>query len=123
LPLKVAIIGPRPVVVKPGLRAFRVHRGDLLRFRVALTNTGKTSFRFAGTSCPVYLEEVVPAAPQAYVLNCRPVGPITPHRTVLFEMRAAIPGSARLGTDSLTWELAPRTYLAPSASAAVWIAR
>ena len=28
---------------------------------------------------------------------------------------------ARLGDNSLTWELAPRTYAAPFAPAAVWV--
>lgn len=124
LPLTVAIVGPRPVSVKPRLRAFRVHRGALLRFRVALTNSGKTVFRFARSSCPVYIEELLPAAPHLYVLNCRPVvGPIAPHETVLFEMRIPIPAGARLGNTSLTWELAPKTYEAPFAPAAVWVVR
>lgn len=52
LPLRAAIVGARTVPVKPGLRAFRVHRGELFRYEVALTNTGATPFRFASTSCP-----------------------------------------------------------------------
>src|SRR5439155_17509854 len=109
--------------VKPGLHAFRVHRGELLHFRVAVTNSGTTSFRFARSSCPVYVEQMLPAAPQPYVLNCRPVGPIAPRETVLFEMRIPIPADARLGNNSLTWELAPKTYEAPFAPAAVWVVR
>ncbi len=123
LPLTVAIVGPRPVLVKPGLRAFRIRRGALLPFRVAVTNGGKTVFHFARSSCPVYIEELSPAAPHAYVLNCRPVGSISPHETVLFEMRTEIPAGARLGNNSLTWELAPKTDEAPFASAAVWVVR
>ena len=120
LPLAVAIVGPRPVAVKPGLRAFRVRRGELLHYRVALTNTGATAFRFTRSSCPSYLEQLA-GRPQAYVLNCRPVAAIPPHRTVLFEMQIPVPAGARLGNESLTWELAPRTYMAPFAPAAVWV--
>src|SRR5207249_584990 len=36
LSLHAAIVGSRPIQVKSGLRAFRVHRGQLLRYRVAL---------------------------------------------------------------------------------------
>jgi hypothetical protein len=123
LPLKVTIVGPRPVRVKPGLRAFRARGGELLHFRVALTNTGDRPFRFARTSCPIYIEQMLPARPQPYVLNCRPVAPIAPHRSVLFEMQISIPANARLGNNSLTWELAPKTYEAPFAPAAVWVVR
>jgi hypothetical protein len=42
---------------------------------------------------------------------------------VQFEMRIRIPPSLRLGNSSLTWELAPRTYEAPFAPAAVWVVR
>ena len=48
---------------------------------------------------------------------------IAPHETVLFEMRIPIPAGARLGNNSLTWELAPKTYEAPFAPAAVWVVR
>jgi len=123
LPLKVAIVGPRPVKIKPGLRAFRARRGELLHFRVALTNTGNRPFRFARTSCPIYIEQMLPAPAQPYVLNCRPVAPIAPHRSVLFEMQIPIPANARLGNNSLTWELAPKTHEAPFAPAAVWVVR
>lgn len=123
LPLVAAIVGPRPVLVKPGLHAFRVRRRAVLYFRVALTNGSKTAFRFARSSCAAYVEELWPRAPQPYVLNCRPVGSIAPHETVMFAMRIAIPAGARLGNTLLTWELGPKTYEAPSASAAVWVVR
>jgi hypothetical protein len=123
LPLRVAIVGSRPVEVKPGLHAFRVRRGELLHYRVAVTNTRSKPFRFARTSCPTYIEQLIPAVPQPYVLNCRPVTDIPPHRTVLFAMQVPIPADTRLGNNSLTWELAPRTYQAPFASAALWVAR
>jgi hypothetical protein len=121
LPLRVAISGERPVTVKPGLRAFRVHRGAELRYTVSVTNTGDRAFRFAPSSCPVYIESLPPGVPEAYVLNCRPVGVIAAHATARFAMRIRIPARARVGNNSLTWELAPRTYLAPFAPAAVWV--
>jgi hypothetical protein len=121
LSLTAAIVGPRPVLVKPGLHAFRVRRGALLSFRVTLTNDGKTAFRFARSSCPAFVEKLWPAAPQPYVLNCRLVGPIAPYGTVLFEMQIPVPAGARLGNTLLTWQLAPKTYEAPAASAAVCV--
>jgi hypothetical protein len=122
LPLRAAIVGPRPVRVKPGLRAFGVHRGQLLRYQVALTNTGQRAFRFAPSSCPVYIEALTPAAPQAYVLNCRPVATIAAGATVLFAMQIRVPASVRLGVTGLNWELAPKTYEAPFATAALAVA-
>lgn len=116
LPLAASILGARPVHVKPGVAAFRVRRGETLAFVVALRNTGKTPFRFAG-ACPVYVEEVVPAPEHAYVLNCAPVGAIPSGATVRFAMRVAIPADARIGVTGLSWQLAPATYLAPFATA------
>jgi Domain of unknown function (DUF4232) len=122
LPLRASVVGRRPVLVKPGLRAFRVRRGSLLRFELALTNTGDRPFRFH--SCPTYLEQLLPSVPaQAYVLNCRPAGVMAPGRTRLFAMQIPVPARGRLGNNGLSWELAPKTYLAPFASAAVWVVR
>ena len=123
LPLAVAAVGPKPVRVKPGVRAFRVRGGTLFRYEVAVTNTGPTPFRFAGSSCPVYIEQLNAAAARPYVLNCRPAGTIAPHATVRFEMQIPIPADARLGAGIVTWELAPRTYDAPFATADVWVTR
>jgi hypothetical protein len=123
LPLRVAIVGARPVLVKPGLRAFRVHRGELLHYRVALTNTGRTRFRFGTSSCPVYLQQLLPSRAEPFVLNCHALGAIPPRQTAQFEMQIRIPASLRLGNNSLTWELAPRTFEAPFAPAAVWVVR
>ena len=122
LPLRATIVGVRPVQVKPGLRAFRVHRSELLRYKVAVTNTGTRAFRFAGSSCPVYIEEVVPGPQELYVLNCRLADTIASGATVVFAMQLRIPANAHLGNTGLTWELAPKTYQAPFASVAVWVA-
>jgi hypothetical protein len=121
LSLRTAIVGKRTVQVKPGLQAFRVHRGERFRYDVAVTNRGANTFRFAASSCPIYLEQFGPAPAQAYVLNCRPVVSIAPRRTVVFEMQLTIPAAARLGNTSLTWELAPKTYEAPFTPAALWV--
>jgi len=123
LPLQVTIVGPRPVQLKPGLRAFRVQRGELLHYRVQLTNTGARSFRFAPTSCPNYIEQILPDPAQPYLLNCQPVGAIAPHRSVLFAMQIRIPNHIHLGNNSLTWQLAPKTYDAPFTPAALWVIR
>jgi len=123
LPLAVAAVVPKPVRVKPGVRAFRVRRGTLFRYEVAVTNTGTAPFRFAGSSCPVYIEQLNATAARPYVLNCRPAGAIAPHATVLFQMQIAIPASTRLGLSNVTWELAPRTYDAPFTPADVWVVR
>lgn len=122
LPLRAVIVGPRPVRVKPGLRAFRVRPGARLAYDVALTNTGATPFRFAQSSCPTYVEQVVGAPAQAYVLDCRAVRAIAPHATVLFRMELALPPGVRPGQSSLTWELAPKTFAPPFAAAAVQVA-
>lgn len=121
LPLAVKIVGTRPVPVKPGVRAFRVRRGEVLRFRVAVTNTGKAPFRFAPSSCPVYVEQLDVSPQQVYVLNCRPAGELPTQGAVQFAMQVAIPPGARLGLHDLTWQLAPRTYDAPFAPAAIWV--
>jgi hypothetical protein len=109
LPLAAAIIGTRP---------FRVRRATVLHFVVALTNTGAKRFSF-GSTCPVYEESLGRTHDHAYVLNCRPAGSISPHRTVRFAMQLRVPAPARSGDNLLTWELAPTTYLAPNASADV----
>lgn len=107
--------------VKPGLRAFAVHRGEMLHYQVAVTNTGTRPFHFAGSSCPVYIEQIEAGPEQVYVLNCRPAGTIACGATVVFAMQLRVPSSAPLRNTSLTWELAPKTYMAPFAPATLWV--
>ena len=121
LPLRAAILGERQVEVKPGLRAIAVTRGERFHYEVAVTNTGARPFRFAATSCPEYEQQLEGGRPQVYVLNCRPVGTIAPHATVVFAMEISIPATARAGNNSLTWELAPRTYDPPFTPVALWV--
>ena len=117
LPLRVVIAGVRNVQVKPGVRAFTVHRGQLFGYVVTVTNTGSAPSRFARSSCPSYIEEVVPAPEQVYVLNCRAVPAIAPGATVRFAMEIRVPATQRLGVTALSWELAPKTYSPPFTSA------
>jgi hypothetical protein len=121
LPLRATIVAERTVRIKPGVKGVLVHRGQLLQYRVAVTNTGTKRFHFARSSCPVYIEQADPAPAQVYVLNCRPVRPIAPGETIVFAMRVQIPTTVRLGAGSLTWELAPKTYLAPFTAAPLWV--
>ena len=121
LRLEVAILGHRSVAVKPGLRAFRVHRGTVFAYQVAVTNTAATPFRFSHATCPVYVQQLLLGAAKPYLLNCRSVGVIAARGAVVFAMRIRVPPTARLGVGSLTWQLAPRTYIAPFATAAVWV--
>jgi hypothetical protein len=118
LPLQAEIVAPRPVRVKPGLRALAARPGVPLHYAVALTNTGRRAFRFH--SCPVYQEQLVPAPARAYVLNCKPVGELRPGATAVFEMRVPVPANAP-PQAGLSWELAPKTYEPPFATAAVAI--
>ena len=122
LALKAVVVGRPTVSVKPGLRAFPARRGGRFRYEVAVTNTGTRPFRFASTSCPTYIEQLEDAPAQAYVLNCRPVGAIAPHASVVFAMQIDVPAKTRAGNNSLTWDLAPRTYEPPFTSAALWVA-
>jgi hypothetical protein len=121
LPLRAAILGPEPILAKPHLTAFRARRGQRFRYVVALSNMSAKTFRFAKTSCPIYIEQIVPAAAQVYVLNCRPVGSIAPRARVLFAMEYVIPTHLHLGYSSLTWELAPKTSNAPFVPAGLWV--
>ena len=123
LPLRVAILGRRTVHVKPGLDAFRVRRGELFRFVVSVTNTGRRTFRFARTSCPLFVEQVGLGPQEVYVLDCRPAPLIPARSSVRFAMQIRIPSRIPSGVSSLTWQLAPKTYLAPFAPATLVVAR
>ncbi len=78
--------------------------------------------RFAGSSCPVYIEQIEAGPEQVYVLNCRPADTIAAGATVVFAMQLRILATAPT-ENSLTWELAPKTYQPPFTGAAVSIVR
>lgn len=95
--------------------AFSARRGAWLSYTVVLTNRSPRPFTF-GRSCPVYTEQWGLAKAQAFVLNCRPVGPIGPGRSVRFGMRIYVPRNATTATSAFDWILAPHTWNAPQAS-------
>jgi hypothetical protein len=101
----------------------RARRGGVLRYAVALTNVSARTFRFR--SCPIYLQQLSPGTrrPERHVLNCRPVGVLRPRARAIFAMVLRVPVAAPLGANGLFWELAPRTYLPPSADARVLVTR
>jgi hypothetical protein len=88
----------------------RVRRGTVFRFRVALRNTGKRSFRFE--KCPLYVQSFPFAGKdsimQTFVLNCRPVNVIAPGRAAYFAMELPVPADAKPGYTLLSWQLMTR---------------
>lgn len=115
--LRLAII-PRATAANP----LPGRRGALLRYRVAVTNAGNHPYHF-GRSCPLYVEQLGGIQPRAYVLNCRGVGEIAPRHSLLFAIVLPVPASAPLGSDELTFELAPRTSNPPVVQAPVRVVR
>jgi hypothetical protein len=85
----------------------KVKRGAVFHFRVALRNTGTRPFRFA--HCPLYTETPVsaigPQYEETYVLNCHPVGAITPGKLAYFAMEMHVPKDEPLGQNYLGWQL------------------
>jgi hypothetical protein len=94
---------------------FIARRGAWLSFTVVLTNRSRRLFTF-GRGCPVYTEQWGLAQPQAFVLNCRPVGSIGPGRSARFAMRILVPRHARLYSSAFDWTLAPHTWNPPQAT-------
>jgi hypothetical protein len=117
LPLRARMVSSAHLSVKGEQLqpAFIAHRGAWLSFTVVLTNRSRRPFAF-GRSCPVYTEQWGLASPQAFVLNCRPVGLIGPGRSVRFAMRILVPRHARLYSSAFDWTLAPHTWNAPQAT-------
>ena len=118
MPLEVRIVGHPIAVLGHGIPVFRVTRGSIFHFRVALTNTGKHPYRFP--NCPVY-EEAISHGPHTrsfeYVLNCRAVGTLASEETAYFEMRLPIYHNAELGRSSFAWILSSSSYDGPKSHA------
>jgi hypothetical protein len=94
-------------------------RGGTAIFHVALRNESHRLFRF-GPTCPTYVEGMGLELPsELHLLNCRPVGTISPGERVVFEMRIRVPATTPLGHDPLTWTLAPASYLPPLAAGVI----
>jgi hypothetical protein len=97
-------------------------RGGMLRFRVVLKNTSKTTARF--DRCPAYIVQLVPAGTvQAYLLNCGAADPIEPGQAEAFAMRVIVPRSSPTGPNGLFWGLDPFGLHAPQLHARVTIDR
>jgi len=98
LPLRASIVSRPPLVIKgkhvsePSLTA---RAGSWLSYTVVLTNRSKRLFHF-GRTCPAYTEGFGMRQNQAYVLNCRSVGPIAPGRSIRFAMRVRVPAHSKL---------------------------
>jgi hypothetical protein len=91
--------------------------GAVATFLVALTNTSHRPFAF-GHPCPLFLLGVG-GHTELYRLNCRLAGTIAPGERAVFEMKAAVPKTARPGRLSLTWSLAPLNTTSPFAGGVV----
>jgi Domain of unknown function (DUF4232) len=120
LPLSAEIVERQRVGPKV-IPLVRGGRGGVAVYHVAVTNTSRRPFRF-GSRCPTYVEEAgwdprrnVPLQVELHVLNCAPVRLLAPGERVVFEMRIRVPGRLPLGSQPLTWELAPATYEPPFA--------
>jgi hypothetical protein len=113
LSLRLTIV-PRTSAANP----LPARRGQLLRYRVAVTNAGHRPYRF-GRSCPLYFEQLGGIPARAYVLNCHAAAVIGPGRSLLFAIALPVPVAAHLGGNELTFELAPRTSDPPVAQAQV----
>jgi uncharacterized protein DUF4232 len=95
-------------------------RGQLLRFRVVLTNPLATPVRFR--SCPAYALQLVPGGTvEAHDLNCAAAHPIGAHRSEAFAMQLRVPADAPIGQNGLFWELDPFGAQAPQVHARVTV--
>jgi hypothetical protein len=115
LPLRARIVSRAQFPLKDELPGFIARRGAWLSYTVVLTNRSSRAFSF-GPSCPVYTEQWGLAQPQAFVLNCRRAGSISPGRSVRFAMRIYVPKRARLDSSAFEWILAPHTWNAPQST-------
>ena len=98
-------------------------RGATAVFYLGLRNVSRRRFRF-GPMCPTYVEGAGLGLPgELHLLNCRPVGTLSPGERVVFEMRVRIPATAPLGRDGLIWVLAPASYQPPLAVGAIFVRR
>jgi Domain of unknown function (DUF4232) len=113
LPLRARIVSG---VFKAKPPSFVARPGAWFSYTVVLTNRSGKVFRF-GRSCPSYVEGF--GRPQAYVLNCRPVGSIGPGKSVRFAMRLHVPRHVSSTGPAFNWTLAPHSWNAPQAMGVV----
>jgi hypothetical protein len=118
LPLQATmIIDGRPAMESDKDPSLHVEPGERLRYIVALRNFSTRPFRF--DACPTYTEQAdfgydpTRTIKRSYVLNCKPAATLPPGKAVLFEMLLTVPRNATRGRHSVSWTLAPETYLPP----------
>ena len=83
--------------------------GGALKFRVTLQNTYYRALEFKH-GCPDYIEDLEgpngwTSGKIVYVLNCGPLGVLSPGASALFEMRVDVPANASPGSYTLGWDL------------------
>lgn len=127
LPLTAAIVEHKAYGAKV-IPLVRGRQNQTAVYHVALTNTSGRPFRF-GARCPKYVETPgfdpkteEPIASDLHLLNCRPAGALAPGAHVVFEMRIRVPRRLHLGSQPLTWTLAPASYLPPFAGGVLQVA-
>jgi len=78
-------------------------------YQVTLFHPENEPFRFS--RCPPYREELKLGGQtlvvEAHVLNCGPVGEISPDTGALFDMVLQVPTTTSFGKAQLTWTLDP----------------
>lgn len=129
VPLEAEIVRGEPLD-KRKLPQLHATAGREFHYEVALTNVSRRPVRFA--DCPVYQvsasflarrEETVPWPRQTFVLNCKEKKTLDPGERALFAMVIDVPRFAKPGSHSLSWLLAPDSYLSPFARGIVDVTR
>jgi len=117
LPLSAAILvhgRPAAELLKPFPH---VRAGHDLHYTVSLRNFSRRAFRFG--RCPSYeqsadfADDPTNSVKNVFILNCGAVKSLVPRERVLFEMVLRVPPNAKPGVHSVSWMLAPQTYLPP----------
>jgi hypothetical protein len=98
---------PMSVLLRPSIEApKRVRPGELLVYRVKLTNPLKQTISFGSeVECPNYHEALDGRRllDQPYQLNCGGAGSVAPGKSVSFEMRLLLPATMPVGTYTFRW--------------------
>lgn len=105
---------------------FRIQRGSVFHYRIALRNTSRRPFRF--TKCPLYREALNSYSnssnayhSEALVLNCSPVGTIKPGGLAYFAMELHVPKNQQLGMSDLMWLLIDGNSASGSPDINTWV--
>jgi hypothetical protein len=99
-----------------------VRRGEILHFRVVLTNASRTTARFG--RCPAYVQQLAPSGGvEVYDLNCSAAHPIAFGKRLAFAMQIRVPNDAPFGGNGLFWALDPFGARGPQAHARVTVDR